>query len=71
MFANIHFRVWGNVITVTLQNIALDIDALQFQFTVVMQYNHVKRSQYSVLIKRNPSHRFASNPLTSFSRGLD
>ena len=40
MFANIHFRVWGNVITIIVQNFALDIDALQFQITIVMQYNH-------------------------------
>lgn len=42
MFANIHFRVCGNVITIIVQNIALDIVAVQFQITVVIQYNHVK-----------------------------
>ena len=41
MFVNIHFPVWfGNVITVIVQNIALDTNALQFQITVVMQYNN-------------------------------
>jgi len=40
MFSNIHFRVWGNVITIIVQNFALDTDALQFQITVVMQYNY-------------------------------
>ena len=40
MFVNIHFRVWGNLITVIVQNIALDTNALQFQITVVMQYNN-------------------------------
>jgi len=60
------------VITVRVQNIALDIDALQFQITVVMQYNHVKRQTLAVfLITSNRGHRFASSPLTSFSKGLD
>jgi len=40
MFVNIHFRVWSDVITVIVQNIALDTNALQFQITVVMQYNN-------------------------------
>jgi len=40
MFVNIHFLVWSDVITVIVQNIALDTNALQFQITVVMQYNN-------------------------------
>jgi len=40
MFVNIHFRVWGNVITVIVQNIVLDTNVLQFQITVVMEYNN-------------------------------
>ena len=40
MFVNIHFRVRSDVITVIVQNIALDTNALQFQITVVMQYNN-------------------------------
>ena len=39
MFVNIHFRVWGNVIKVIVQNIALDTHALQFLITLVMQFN--------------------------------
>jgi len=69
--ANIHFRVWGNVITVIVQNIALDTDALQFQVAVVMQYNHVKRQTLAVfIVTSNPYHPFASSPLSSFSKGL-
>lgn len=39
MFVNNNFRVWGNVITVIVQKIDLDTNALQFQIIVVMQYN--------------------------------
>ena len=69
--ANIHFRVWGNVITVIVQNIALDTDALQLQVAVVMQYNHVKRQTLAVfIVTSNPYHPSRVPLFLPFQKGL-